>query len=128
MNMMDIVKRDANFITKTDSGFVTPTTFIDLDGVEYGPINAIHTKHHLGFDLQTAQEINTLKSHVDVSEQELIDLNYPLRDSNGDIALAGHKVKASDSNGVEWTYVIEQWFPNNKVGVIVMILGRYEPY
>lgn len=127
--MMDLVKRDANFITKNaDSGFAGPVTFIDLDGVEYGPVNALHTKHHLGFDLQTAQEINTLKSHIDVSEQELIALGYPLRDVNNDIALAGHKVKALDSNGTEWTYIVEQWFPNHKVGVIVFILGRYEPY
>ena len=126
MDLIDIIKRDANFITKSKVvGFAQSVTIIDREGVEY-VVDALHTKHHLGFDLQTAQETNTLKAHIDVSEQELTALGCQVRNADGDVYMEKFKVKAKDANGVEWTYFVSQWYPNDKFGVIVLILGRHE--
>lgn len=126
MGILDFIKRDARRIVTNVNDFAEETvTFIAPTG-EIANVQALHTKHHLGYDLQTAQEINTMKGHVCVSEQSLIDLNYPVRDSQGRVSLKNHKVIATDANGVEWTYIVNEFFPNDKVGVISVILGGHE--
>jgi hypothetical protein len=115
------MKRDANYITTDAGGFTQSGTFIAPGGIE-ATVDVIHTKHHLKFDLQTAQEINSMKAHVVVSEQELIALNYPVRSENK-VSLQEHKFRAADDRGEMWTYDILQWFPNEKVGTISIILG-----
>lgn len=124
MGLLELLKRDANYITTNQVDWAEQVTFIAPTG-EIATIKALHTKHHLDYDLQRAQEINTLKAHVDISEQELTALGYPVRNAAGDVHLKKHKVTASDANGVAWTYIIENWFENDKVGVIVCILGKF---
>jgi hypothetical protein len=127
MSLLDLLKRDANFITTNVADFAEPSvTFIAPTG-EQAVVQSLHTKHHFEYDLQAAQEINTLKAHVAVSEQEFIDLGYPVRNTRGFVNMKGHKVKASDANGREWTYVVAEFFENDKVGVIICILGEFEP-
>jgi hypothetical protein len=124
MTLLEAIKRDANTITKNISEFAETVVFIAPTGQQVS-VKGIHTKHHLGYDLQTAQEINTLKAHVCVSEQELTALAYPVRDANNNVNLKNHRVRAHDANGVEWTYAIHEWFPNDKVGTISIILGAH---
>jgi hypothetical protein len=126
MSILELMKRDANAITTNTNEFSQAVTFISPDAVE-AVVNGLHTKHHLGYDLETAQEINTLKAHVCVSEQELIALGYPVRDVNNHVKLKGHKVKAKDANGLLCTYVVQEFFPNDVVGTISLILGIYVP-
>jgi hypothetical protein len=126
MSLLDAIKRDANTITTNLGEFSEPVKFIHPDtGLEI-IVSALHTKRYLGYDVQTAQEINTVKAHVCVSEQELTALGYPTRNTAGSVAMIGRKVKASDSNGVEFTYVINETRPDDKVGTISLILGAHE--
>lgn len=125
MSILQLMKRDANTITKNTGEFAEPVIFIAPTG-QTVTVNALHTKHHLGYDLQTAQEINTLKAHVCVSEQELTAFSYPVRDGNLKVSLIGHKVVAKDANGVDWLYIVNEFFPNDKVGTISIILGAHK--
>lgn len=127
MGLLELMKEDANLMTTdSDDGFAEPVTFIAPSGMEV-TVNALHTKHHLGFDIQKAQEINTMKGHVCVAEKELTDLGYPVRNSVNEVSLMKHKIKAKDANGLLWTYKVAQFFPNDKVGTISIILGSYDP-
>lgn len=127
MGLQEFMKRDAHHIINNTADFseLLGVIFIAPDTTQV-TIQALHTKHHLGFDLQTAQEINTLKAHVCVSEQDLIALSYPVRNAAGQVALAGHRIKAYDDRGVLCDYVAEQWYPNEKLGTISIILGAWE--
>ena len=125
MSLLDAIKRDANAILTNTSEFAEAVRFIAPTGEDV-TVNAIHTKHHLGYDLQAAMETNTLKAHIAVSEQELTDLGYPVRNSDGEVDFDKHRVRARDDRGVEWIYVVQQWFPNDKVGVIALVLARGE--
>ncbi len=125
MGLLELMKRDANDITTNLVDFAEDVTFIAPTG-QQATVQSLHTKHHLGFNIETAQEINTLKAHVCVSEQELTALSYPVRNSKNEVTFKDHKVRAKDANGLEWTYAVQEWFPNDKVGVISVILGSFK--
>jgi hypothetical protein len=125
MGVLELMKRDANKITTDLAGFSQPVTFRAPTG-EIATVNALHTKHYLGYDIDTAQEINTLKAHICVSEQELCALSYPVRNEvTNQVALKDHIVIATDANGTEWVYIVREIFPNEKIGVIALVLGSH---
>jgi hypothetical protein len=124
MSLLDAIKSDAKRILSNSNEFAQLMMFTAASG-ETAQVKGIHTKHHLGFDIERAQETNTLKAHVVVSEQDLLALEFPVRDDNGYVRMKGDKVTAADANGTDWTYVITEVFPNDKLGTISMILGKY---
>lgn len=88
-------------------------------------VTGTHTKHHQSFDLETGKDLNAKKASVTVVEQALTDLDYPVRE-NGEVDLKDHLVRVKDSTGTEYQYVVDQWFPDEALGLIVCILGKYE--
>lgn len=123
MSILDIIYRDAKDIASNVGDFAGPLTFIHgVTGLQV-TVDAIHTLHHLGYDLQTAQEINTLKGHVCVHEKVLNDAGYATRGGDGHVTFENHRVKAKEANGTEWLYVVQQWFPNGRTGTVSLILG-----
>jgi hypothetical protein len=125
MNILEMIKRDATQITSNSGEFAQPVTFISPTGKEV-VIDAIFTFHHLGYDLQTAQEINTLKAHCCASEQKLREQGYPVRDAKLQVNMNGHKIKAKDVQGIEWLFIVSEFFPNHRTGTISFILGSYK--
>ncbi len=125
MGILDFIKRDANQITKNTGDFAGPLTFIDESGLEV-ELNALHTLHYLGYDLERAQEINTRKAHVCVSEEELTNRGYQTRNTHNEVTFQNHKLRAKEANGQEWLYVINEWFPNGRTGTISLILGMHK--
>jgi hypothetical protein len=125
MSLLDLIKRDANVITKNLADFGESITVINREAQSF-PVAGLHTKHHLGFDIETAQEIHTLKAHVCISEQELVAAGCTVRDASNKVDMKDFRVLASDANGVQTKYVVREIFPNDKVGVIVLILGAHE--
>jgi hypothetical protein len=41
------------------------------------------------------------------------------------VALQGHKVAVADSTGVVKNYVVREQYPDETIGLIVLILGTY---
>jgi len=121
---MNQAKLDIQAITSDLDGFGTALTFIALSA-ETANVVGLHAKHHTGFN-DMGEAVNSLISSIAISEQFLTDAGYPVRDSNGEVSLKNHKVKAIDSTGVENTYVIREYFPDDTVGLIVCILGTYK--
>ena len=124
MGLFDQAKKDIQQITSNSDEWGVELTFISPAGLSvktYG----VHTKHHLGYDTE-GNRVNTKNASFSVSEQNLIDLNYPIRNEHNNVNLGGHKIDAKDSTGTLCHYVINQWFPDESVGLIVCILSELE--
>lgn len=128
MDMMDIARRDARtFVTSKSGGFAVDAVLIDANGVE-ASIQLIHTKHHLTYDEDRATMVNMKNAHICFSEADLNSIapTYQLRNADKEVFMKGHKVRVKDSTGVEFTYVMNEWYPDETLGLIVCIIGDFE--
>lgn len=82
------------------------------------------TKHNLSVGRDGAA-YNGRNASCSVSEQVLVAAGYPVRNSDGEVDLKNHRVTFKDSTGTNRTYKIESWYPDEKIGLIVCILGDY---
>lgn len=98
----------------------------DANGGQVLNVTGLSTKHHLGVNLETGTAINSKTASVSVSEKFFSDANYPLRNPEGIVAMRGHLVDVADSTGNTERFIVEQWFPDEKIGLIVFILGTYK--
>jgi hypothetical protein len=105
------------------SEFGVALSFVAPEG-ETASIVGLHTKHHLSFNTEGIA-VNSRNAHVSVSEKLLTDLDYPTRNSNGEVTMKNHRVTCKDSTGEEKTYVVREWWQNETIGVIVMVLGEW---
>jgi len=80
------------------------------------------TKHHINWTPDGLQ-INTKNAHVCIDEKELFEKGYPVRNNNQEISLTGHKIDVADSSEIIKNYVVKENFPDETLGLIVLILG-----
>ena len=106
-------------------GFEENITLITPDGNTVIETTGFATKHWINFSTD-GLDSDTKNAHICVSESELIDKNYPVRNANGEVFLRSHRVNVVDSSGIIKNYVINQWYPNETTGLIVCILGDFE--
>ena len=123
MGLIEQVQQDIRAITTDTEGWgvairmIAPdTTTLDTTG--------LHTKHHLTFD-SDSNMVNYKKAHISISEDEFIDASYPYRDANNEVSMEGHRCIVKDSTRQDVEYVIREWYPDETIGLIVMILGDY---
>lgn len=121
MSILEKAKRDIERITSNTNEFARRALFIAVDGTQV-EVGAIHTKHHFGVDAELQKWVNTKNAHISVSEKFLTDSGYPVR-KNGEVFLQKHRVLVKDSTGTRVMYNIDQWFPNETIGLITCILG-----
>ncbi len=124
MSLTEQARKDIQRITSDLQAFGVTMTFTSPDA-DTASVVGLHTKHHLGIDDETGAPINAKTASVSVAEKLLTDLSYPVRNQNGEVSLDGHLVKVKDSTGSEKTYLCSEWFPDEKVGLIVVILQDY---
>lgn len=136
MSLTEIARDDAKKYT-TDltewavlMTFRTPTagafdfTFDEtFNSSEMFTMKGLHTKHHMAINGDTGQRVNAKTASVTVSERFFTQNGYPLRDETGEVNLQDHQVAVKDSTGTVKTYVIREWYPDEKLELIVCILG-----
>ena len=88
-------------------------------------IKGLASKHHLGFDMD-GNVVSSKNAHVCVSEKDLSEAGYPVRNAKQEINLHQHKVSFKDSSGVVKNYVVRENFPDETLGLITLILGDWE--
>lgn len=122
-NLLNIARRDAKkYITK--GGF-------EVDIILTSPADVVlattglASKHWINFDAD-GNSINSKNAHICISESDLSDNGYPVRNADEEIYLKDHRVSVKDSSGILKEFVIKEWFPSETVGLIVCILGDYE--
>lgn len=122
MGQIDFVKEDLALITSDLDGFAKQIIFTAPTG-QTATLNGIHSKHHMGFDIESGRNINTKNAHISVSESFLVAQSYPLRGLDGKVNLKDHQVQVRDSTGTLAKYVVAEWMPDETIGLILCILG-----
>ena len=84
----------------------------------------LHTKIHLGVDTD-GNMVNAKKAHISFSEDNILELGFSIRNAKGEVDLRKWKADVKDSTGVVKNYSIQQWFPDETIGLIVCILEDY---
>lgn len=113
------------------SGFGVSIQLVAPTG-ETAILNGYSTKHYLGLDGE-GNPVSAKKASVAFNELNLYTANiaYPLRIADPsdphyrDIRLTDHLVNVVDSTGIIKNYIARQWFPDEKLGIIVIILEDY---
>jgi hypothetical protein len=123
-SIFNLAKRDSkHFVTKggfeEDIMIKTPLGDVSLN------ITGFATKHHINFD-SDGLPINSKNAHVCIDENGLVSNSYPVRNAKGEIALLKHLVSYADSSGVIKNYVVKEAFPDETLGLIVLILSDYK--
>lgn len=123
MGILDKARNDAKRYVTDAAGFAVSATFT-APTTETATVNALHSKHHLGFN-EFGKPVSTKNAHISFSESDLMTQNptYPLRNSAGEVSIKKHKVVVADSTGLEKTYTIIDFMPNETLGIITCILG-----
>jgi len=117
-------RRDAKkYVTK--GGFQEDIILESSNGLNKVEITGFVSKHWINFDTN-GNSANSKNAHICIDEAQLLELGYPVRNSKEEVFLRGHKVYTKDSSVVVKSYVINEWFPDETLGLIVCILGDYD--
>jgi hypothetical protein len=123
-NLLNKARRDAKkYVTK--GGFEVDITLKSASGLITIETTGFGSKHWINFD-SNGDPVNSKNAHICLDENLLVEQNYPVRNLDNEVFLRGHKVSYKDSSGVLKNYVINEWYPNETLGLIVCILGDYE--
>ena len=125
MGLIEQAQQDLIDITTDLNGFGL-SIILTAPNLQVVNIVGIHHKHHLGIDTD-GNAVNSKKSHCAISEKSILTANslYPIRNANGEVNLRGHKLSVIDSTQIVKNYIIKEWFPDESLGLIVVILGDY---
>lgn len=121
MSLIETAQQDWQRFTSNTDEFGVELSFTSPTG-ETATVNGLHTKHHLSVSPEGVA-VNSKNAHVCVSEALLTAASYPVRNSDGEVSMKAHSVSCKDSTGTAKTYVVQQAFQDETVGVIVLILG-----
>ena len=125
MGLIDQATQDWQRFSSDTEGWGVSINIETPSGSQNVDIAGLATKHHIGIDAE-GNLINTKNAHISFAEKLLTDEGYPVRNTEGEVALFNHRVNYADSTGVIKKYVIREWFPDETVGVIVCILGDFD--
>jgi hypothetical protein len=124
MGLIELIQKDIQKITSNSKEFGVTLT-LKAPTYEIAVIKGLHTKHHLGVDTE-GNTVNSKNARASFSEKFLIDAGYPVRNKAGEVDFKNHLLSAADSTGVVKQYIIQQWFPDETIGLIVCILEDFE--
>lgn len=122
-SLLDLVKRDAkrfvNFGGYEESiSMTTPNRSLTIT------ITGWAVKHHISFD-SDGNQVNTKNARATIDEDVLVANGYPVRNNKKEISLLRHLISYKDSSGIVKDYYVRENFPDETLGMIVLILGDY---
>lgn len=122
MSILEKARQDAKRIVGDKNGWAVSFTITTPDGTTSRTLSSIHSKHHLGVDSE-GNVVSSANAHVCFAESDL--LNYPIRNGSGKVNLKSHRVVVADSTGTSRSYLVKDTFPDQMLGLIVLILEDY---
>lgn len=122
--IFQLAKRDAKRFV-TSGGFEESITIKTPTGSNELSLTGFATKHHLSFDTD-GLPTNSKNVHICVDENILIAAGYPVRNAKGEVYLYKHRVSFPDSTGIVKHYVVTENFPDETLGLIVLILADFK--
>lgn len=124
MSFTDLAKADWKRFTGDVNGWGTAIKFTIPGGGTSVDVVGLAVKHHINVDTEGIA-INGKNAHISISEELLTAESYVTR-VNEEVSLEGHTVEWIDSSGVLKKYVIRETYPDEKVGMLICILGDFE--
>jgi ABC-type transport system substrate-binding protein len=122
MSLLDRARKDAQrFLTDT-GGFAVQLDISDDEG-NTASVTGLFSNHHVSVSTENVP-VNSAKRSITVAEQAFERAGYPVRNSNGEVALEGHKVTYRDSTGQPGYYRVAETFADETIGNIVLILAK----
>ena len=126
MGLTEQIQQDLLAITTNANDFGISLTFT----APTSPVTVVTTtgtakRHHLEFDEMGMVKGNALNATCTVSELALRALSYPVRNIDGKVTFKDHLVAWTDVTGSPITYIVNEWYPDETTGLIVLILGEY---
>ena len=105
-----------------DFGVSMTVTSTNMDSID---VVGFHTKHHTGFDLDGVR-VESKTASVSISEKQFIDQSFTIRNNENEVSMNGYKIDVSDSTTNVKNYIVRECYPDEKLGIIVLILGDFE--
>lgn len=118
-------KADIEQITSDLDGFGKALKFYDPASGVIAEVVGTFARHWMGFDEQGVG-IDAAQAHVSVSEKFFKDAGFPVRASDGEVTMLGKLVNFAGSAEIDRTYIVAEQYPDETIGLIVMILAEYE--
>lgn len=116
-------RKNANKII-TKGGFQVDIQFETANSDKIVDVKGLATKHFINYD-SDGLPINSKNVHVNISEKDLTDLGYIVRNSKQEVALLNHKVRFKDSTDIVRSYKVSENYPDETLGLIVCILTSF---
>lgn len=113
--------RDANRIVM-QGGFQDDILISKPDNTITVSTTGFRTKHWINFDNE-GNSTDTKNAHVCVSESDLVLKGITVRNSIQEVALKNYFVQVKDNTGIVKKYVVRRNYPDETLGLIVLILG-----
>lgn len=125
MSLIEQAKKDIERITTDRKGFGVDIRLIAPSGQEVNVVGRSNNIH-LSVNPVSGEVVNSRNASVSISEAVLTKLGYPVRNTSGEVSLKKHIVFTKDSSGRMGQFVVKEWYQDQTVGLIVMILGSHE--
>jgi hypothetical protein len=120
MSLFDDARSDAlDMLADMD-----PVELKTPDGDVAVTVPAMGVRHHMKM-ADSGNITNSLVARITVHEDALLAAGYTVRNTKGEVALVNHKVTWTDNRNVTATYIVREQWPNDELGVILLILGTY---
>lgn len=117
----DLVRKHSRFII--NNTFPLEVTFFGNNSEE-ATVRCTVTETHVDYD-EEGTRVYALNAKITVSEQDLIDAGYTVRNAKNQVSMLKHKVHYT-IGGIPRTAVIEEHIPDNTFGVIPLRIAYYE--
>jgi len=121
MNIKELAQRDIAKITGNKKEWADVATLTQPSQQPFD-INVIHTKHHLQLN-DIGLPVNGKNASISLSES---NLPISVRNQSDEVDFRDWRVDVKDSSGTLCQYIVREWFPDEMIGMIVLILGDYE--
>lgn len=116
--------RDANRIVM-QGGFQDDILISDPENLITVSTTGFRTKHWISYDNE-GNNTDDKNAHVCVSESDLVLKGITVRNGIQEVALKGYFVSVKDNTGIVKKYVVRRNYPDETLGLIVLILGDTE--
>lgn len=124
MSAMQYMQGIVQSMTTDTSQWGTNCIFVSVDGLHEVECSAIVIRHASQFD-EFSNIVRGATARCTVSEQALLDVDFPTRNDNDKIAMQGVRVSYTDVMGVTNTYIVTDQYAGQTVGIIRLQLGEY---
>lgn len=122
--ILQMAHRDANRIVM-QGGFQDDILISNPDNTITVSTPGFRTKHWVNYDNE-GNSTDTKNAHVCVSESDLVLKGITVRNNIQEVALKNYFVQVKDNTGILKKYVVRRNYPDETLGLIVLILGDTE--